>query len=209
MIGREPKGLRPRRDARFFGLERVTERFTARAWPRYSRAITAPRRYIATERVPNFTSAVRVIPGTSRKLGRNIIKIHLINAAARFVVRLLNRLAIFVGRKGALADPAYFALGRTMRNIIECFDLNDAGIASADEPISREWKRASASTGAFNGISVKKVEPEVSTDPTETLAIVKTTEGSDAVSRTRSWCFRALSYCALALSRSPRALTSS
>ena len=77
-----------------------------------------------------FMSALKVMPGMSRKFSGTLWKFILSTRAARLVISL-DRLAIVIGGKSAIADPAHFALSGAVLDKIERIDFHSAAIAVA------------------------------------------------------------------------------
>ena len=73
-----------------------------------------------------------------------------------------------------------------MLPVVEGVDLQRAAIARPDEADVARGDLDLRLDGVLSGISVINGSPCLSTEPTESFASVSTTDGSAAVSRTRS-----------------------
>src|SRR4051794_25433978 len=79
---------------------------------------------------PDIDVSLKGHAGNQTKIARYILEIGCIHRASRLVISVVERLAIIVRRKSALADPTYFPARRTVRGRIEGIDLHGAGISS-------------------------------------------------------------------------------
>ena len=138
-----------------------------------------------------------------------LMRILSIEAASRFVIGV-DVFAIVILRECTFADPPNLSFRRAMLDKVEGFDFDKTTIAGSHEcDVARENMDFSLQTEHCAGIRVNSELPSFKTEPADSLATVSTTDGSDAVRRTRSCFFSAFSSWAAAVSRSPRAFTSS